>query len=132
MAEVGDVLFSGSITGLTQEGGAVGPVAVVYDLALQHYAVEAKDFRIAAGATIGSPGVVYALPAIPAGSEQNLFLIKSDLPIAFQLNGGVPTYEIRKANGVFCMSPGFAVTSIEFGNAGASEAKVYILQVVGD
>ena len=129
MATPGDVTFSGQITGCTQEGGQIGPVDIALLLKNQQYSVEHKDFPVAAGATIGGPGVVVALPALPAGLSQTLFVIKSDFEVTFQLNAAAPTYTI-KAGAPFVMAGGFDVTQVEFGNAGGAAAKVYILQVV--
>lgn len=131
MATPGDVTFASQINGCTQEGGQVGPVEIAYLLKLQQYTVEQKDFPVASGTVIGASGVVVALPAIPAGLEQTLFVVKTNLPVTFQLNGGGPTYTLSKPGSPFVMAPGFAVTQIEFGNAGGAAAKVYILQVVG-
>jgi len=131
MATPGDVTLSGQINGCTQEGGQIGPVDIALLLKNQQYSVENKDFPVAPSTVIGASGVVVALPAIPAGLEQTLFIIKADLPVTFQLNGGAPIYTLSKAGSPFIMAPGFDVTQVEFGNAGGAAAKVYVLQVVG-
>jgi len=131
MATPGDVTLSGQVNGCTAQGGQIGPVDIALLLKLQQYSVENKDFPIAQATVIGVSGVVVALPAIPAGLEQTLFIIKADLPISFQLNGAAPTYTLTKPGSAFIMAPGFNVTQIEFGNAGGATAKTYVLQVVG-
>jgi hypothetical protein len=124
----GDVNLSAQLSGETEIGGAIGPLTLAYILTHQKYAWEAKDFRVAQGTAIGA-GVPLAVPAIPAGMVQTLFVIKTDLPIDFQLNGAVPTYSL-KTGGLYVMAPGFDVTAIELANGGTVEAKVYVLQVV--
>lgn len=131
MSNPGDVTFTGSVAGATEEGGQIGPVDLSYALTGQAYTWEAKDFPVAGGTAIGGPGVVMTIPAIPGTLAQSLFIIKSDLPITFQLNGAGPTYAITKPDGPFVMAPGFDVTQIEFANGGTATAKVYVLQVVG-
>lgn len=130
-ASAGDVTFSGSINGVTQEGGQVGPVDVAYLLKNQKYVHEVKDWPVEAAAVLpGSPRTL-TIPTVPpvGGLKQNLFLVKASGPIQFTINAGAITYELA-TGGLFAIG-GPAVTSVEFGNPNAFEVKVYVLQVVG-
>lgn len=130
-AAPGDVNFNGTLTGLTLLGGQLGPLALAVALSNQKYAVEVEDYPVAPGTTlVPGPPVVMAFPAIPAGLGQTFFLMKSSLPLQFTINNAGPTHTIR-AGGVFVMTPGVTVATIELANAGVSEARVYAMQVVG-
>lgn len=130
MSNPGDVTFSGSINGLTEQGGQVGPVDIAYQLTGQKYTFEAKDFPVEAAAALpGSPRVM-ALPAIPVGLQQSLLIIKASGAVEFTINGGVQVYTAGQGGPVVLSGDPAAVT-IEFGNPNAFEVRVYVLQVVG-
>lgn len=130
MAAVGDVTLSGTLAGLTLLGGQIGPVPLAVALTNQKYCVEVEDYPVVPGSALPGTPVVMTFPAIPSPLGQTLFIMKSDLPISFTINGAGPTHTLR-AGGVFVMTPGVAVTSIQMANPGTSEARVYACQVVG-
>lgn len=127
----GTVNLTATLQGLTQEGGPVGPVDLGVELAAQAYTFETKDYRVPVSASLpGSPSTI-AIPAIPAGLRQSLFLLSADQPIEFQLNGDASiTYEHRAADRFYLVMGPPTITQLDLGNLSGVEARLYILQVV--
>lgn len=126
----GTVDLSLTLSGLTQEGGPIGPLTLANQLAAQAYSFEVKDFRVPASAELPGTPTTLQVPAIPTGLRQSLFLVKADQPISLTLNGGAIVERLERADRLFLVMSSVPVTQVDFGNLASLEARVYILQVV--
>lgn len=118
------------LSGITQEGGPIGPLTLASQLAAQAYSFEVKDFRVPASAALPGTPTTLQVPAIPAGLRQSLFLVKADQPISLTLNGGAVIEQLERSDRLFLVMSSVPVTQIDFGNLASLEARVYVLQMV--
>ena len=123
--------LSGSLQGATSLG-ALTPIPLSYVLEAQNAhdqkTVVVRPTDIVATKSTGFDPIAVQAP----GSVQTMFALTSDLPVRFQLNGNAAlTFEFFKSNGVYIMTGGPEITSVEFDGTSSSDAKVSITRILG-
>ena len=125
--------ISGNLAGCTRQG-ALTPVPLGFSMVGQEAHVQ-RSATVEPGDTIVGGEVDLDISGGgKAGNVQTLFLVKSDLPVRFQLNATAAlTFDIERPGGFFLIMGGPEVTSIQFEStvAPAADAHVHITKILG-
>jgi hypothetical protein len=128
-----EAAVSGNLAGTTRQG-ALTPVALSYALTGQEAHIQ-RSATVEPGDTIVGGEVNLDLSGGgKAASVQTLFLVKSDLPVKFQLNGDANLqFDIERPDGFFMLMGSPEVTSIQFEStvAPAADTHVHITKILG-
>lgn len=133
MANPIEAAISGSLAGSTRQG-ALTPVSLGFSMVGQEAHVQ-RSATVEPGDTILAGEVDLDLSGGgKAGNVQTLFLVKSDLPVRFQLNGDANlVYDITRPEGYYLVLGGPEVLNIQFEStvAPAADAHVHITKILG-
>jgi hypothetical protein len=133
MANPIEAAISGNLAGSTRQG-ALTPVPLAYAMVGQEAHIQ-RSATVEPGDTIGGGQVNLDLSGGGKGSDvQTLFLVKSDLPVKFQLNGDANLqFDITRPDGFFLLLGSPEVTDIQFEStvAPAADAHVHITKILG-
>ena len=116
-----NVTLSGTIVGVGSKG-PLGPVALA--LALQN---QRATLEMGVDVAAGDAARPVALPV--EGAVQSAFVLCTDNPFTFTINGAGITYELRNG-GIFVLGRLPLVNSIEVTGNGSTKATVYLLRVM--
>ena len=128
-----EVTISGNLAGTTRQG-ALTPIPLAYSMVGQEAHVQ-RSATVEPGDTIIGGEVNLDLSGGgKAVDVQTLFLVKSDLPVRFQLNGNAAlTFDITRPDGFFLLLGAPEVLNVQFEStvAPATDAHVYLTKILG-
>ena len=128
-----EAAISGNLAGSTRQG-ALTPVSLGFSMAGQEAHVQ-RSATVEPGDTIAGGEVNLDLSGGgKAGNVQTLFLLKSDLPVRFQLNGNAAlTFDIERQDGLFLLVGGPEVLNIQFESivVPTADTHVHITKLLG-
>jgi len=125
--------ISGGLAGCTRQG-ALTPVPLAYSLTGQEAHIQ-RSATVEPGDTIVGGEVNLDLSGGgKSGNVQTLFVLKSDLPVRFQLNGDANlVFETTRPDAPFVLPGVPEVANIQFESvvAPAADAHVHITKILG-
>lgn len=128
-----EVAISGNLAGVTRQG-ALTPVSLAYSMVGQEAHIQ-RSATVEPGDTIVGGQVDLDLSGGgKASNVQTLFLVKSDLPVRFRLNGVVDlTFDITRPDGFFLLLGSPEVTQFQAESivTPATDAHISITKILG-
>lgn len=128
-----EAAISGNLAGSTRQG-ALTPVSLGYSLVGQEAHVQ-RSATVEPGDTIVGGEVNLDLSGGGKATDvQTLFLVKSDLPVRFQLNGNPAlVFDITRPDGPFLLCGSPEVLNIQFEStvAPAADAHIHVTKILG-
>jgi len=128
-----EAAISGNLAGATRQG-ALTPVPLTLSMVGQEAHVQ-RSATVEPGDTIvGGEVNIDISGGGKAGNKQTLFLLKSDLPVRFQLNGTAAlTFDIERPDGLFLITGGPEVLNIQFESTVAppADAHIFVTKILG-
>lgn len=133
MANPIEAAISGSLAGSTRQG-ALTPISLGFSMVGQEAHVQ-RSATVEPGDTIVGGEVNLDLSGGgKAGNKQTLFLLKSDLPVRYQLNGDPAlTFDIERPDGIKLETGGPEVLNIQFESivTPPADAHIHITKILG-